>query len=61
MNFDAYQYKTSESYLDYEFYSEGPRGKIKKVIRYTPRNAGGITYFNLGFGALSDQYCCELE
>jgi hypothetical protein len=50
MNLDAYQYKTSERYLDHEFYSEGPRGKIKKVIRHTPRNAGGITYFNLGFG-----------
>jgi hypothetical protein len=36
--------------LDYEFNSEGPKGRIKKVVRYTPRNAGGVTYFNLGFG-----------
>jgi hypothetical protein len=50
MNLDAYQYKTNESHLDYEFHSEGPKGRIKKVVRYTPRNAGGITYFNLGFG-----------
>lgn len=27
-----------------------PNGKIKKVVRFTPRNAGGVTYFNLGFG-----------
>lgn len=50
MNLDAYQYKTNDSYLDFEFYSEGPKGRIKKVVRYSPRNAGGITYFNLGFG-----------
>jgi hypothetical protein len=50
VNLDAYQYKTNESYLDYEFFSEGPKGRIKKIVRSTPRNAGGITCFNLGFG-----------
>ena len=50
MKLDAYHYKTNEGYLDYEFHSEGPKGRIKKVVRYTPRSAGGITYFNLGFG-----------
>jgi len=50
MNLHGYIYKTNKSFLDYEFYSEGPKGKIKKVIRFTPRNAGGVTYFNIGFG-----------
>ncbi|SRR5258706_15751186 len=50
MNIRGYDYKTNEGFLDYEFYSEGPKGKIKKIVRYTPRNAGGVTYFNLGFG-----------
>jgi hypothetical protein len=50
MEKETYPFQTNESYLDFEFYSVGPKGKIKKVIRFTPRNAGGITYFNLGFG-----------
>lgn len=25
-------------------------GVIKKVVRYSPQNAGGITYFNIAFG-----------
>lgn len=28
----------------------GPKGKIKKIVRFSPQNANGITYFNLGFG-----------
>lgn len=50
MSLKGYGYKTNEDFLDYEFHSEGPHGKIKKVVRFTPRNANGITYFNLGFG-----------
>ena len=50
MDLKGYKYKTNESCLDYEFFSEGPNGKIKKIVRFTPRNAGGVTYFNLGFG-----------
>ena len=43
----------SSSRLDYEFDSEGPKGRIRKVVRYTLQNAGGIRYFNLGFGDLN--------
>lgn len=50
MNLNGYEFKTSKSFLDYEFYSEGPKGKIKKVVSFTPRTANGVTYFNLGFG-----------
>jgi hypothetical protein len=50
MNKQGYNYKTNDSLLDFEFVSEGPKGLIKKVIRFTPKNANGITYFNLGFG-----------
>ena len=50
MNIDQYKYFSSENFLNFEFYSEGPKGKIKKVIRYSPQNANGITYFNLAFG-----------
>lgn len=50
MNQPQYEFQTNESYLDFEFESQGPNGRIKKVVRYSPRNANGKTYFNLGFG-----------
>ena len=53
MNNVIYDYAASDSLLDFEFDSEGPKGKIRKVVRYSPQNANGITYFNLGFGDLN--------
>lgn len=50
MDIRGYEYKTNEGFLDYEFYSEGPKGKIKKVVRFSLQNANRRTYFNLGFG-----------
>jgi hypothetical protein len=50
VNQEQYTFQTNESYLDFEFESDGPNGQIKKVVRYSPRNANGMTYFNLGFG-----------
>ena len=55
MFFDRYEYFANNDFLSYEFFSEGPKGKIKKIIRFTPRNAGGITYFNLGFGDWNEE------
>jgi hypothetical protein len=52
-----YQFQTSETFLDFEFLSNGPKGPIRKVIRYTPRNVEGITYFNLGFGDWNNAEC----
>jgi hypothetical protein len=52
MDIRGYEYKTDEGLLNYEFCSEGPKGKIKKVVRFSLRNANGISYFNLGFGDL---------
>jgi hypothetical protein len=50
MNLDSYTFSTNQTFLDFEFESDGPNGKIKKVVRYSPQNANGITYFNLAFG-----------
>ena len=50
MNQEKYIYATNEDLLNYVFDSIGPKGKIKKIIRFTARNASGTTYFNLGFG-----------
>jgi hypothetical protein len=53
MNIDKYRFSVSDTFLDFEFDSDGPKGKIRKVVRYSPQNANGITYFNLGFGDLN--------
>lgn len=55
MNLRKYKYSASDTYLDFEFDSDGPKGKIRKIVRYSPQNAGGITYFNLGFGDLNQR------
>jgi hypothetical protein len=53
MNLERYPYTVSKTFLDFEFESEGPKGKIKKIVRYSLQNANGITYCNLGFGDLN--------
>jgi hypothetical protein len=47
-----YSYRTNPSFLDYEFISDGPRGKIKKVVRFTTIGEG---VYNLGFGDLIEE------
>lgn len=54
MNLDRYEYYASDTLLNFEFYSKGPNGSIKKVIRLSPRNINGTTYFNIGFGDYHD-------
>ena len=48
MKLERYTVFTSD-FKDYEFYSEGPRGRVKKVVRYTRVADDPITY-NLSFG-----------
>jgi hypothetical protein len=52
MQQSRYTYKTNESFLNYEFISVGPRGSIKKVVRFTQISAG---IFNLAFGDLDEE------
>jgi len=49
MKISIYSYKTNEKFLDYEFESVGPKGKVKKVARFLEI---GKDVFNLGFGDL---------
>ena len=49
MNLDRYNYNSVNNFQEYIFYSEGPKGKIKKVIRYTKIRDNPVTY-NLAFG-----------
>lgn len=51
MQLPKYRYKTNESFLDYEFVSEGPKGRINKVVRYLQVSD---TVYNLGFGDLDE-------
>ena len=53
MNLKRYPYYTSNTYMDFEFESEGPKGKIVKIVRFSLQNANGISYCNLGFGDLN--------
>jgi hypothetical protein len=48
---DKYFYKTSSSFLDYEFESIGLKGVIKKVARFSKI---GIDIFNFGSGDLNE-------
>jgi len=34
MRYSNYQVETSKSFLEFEFYSIGPKGKVKKKISY---------------------------
>jgi hypothetical protein len=35
MQLERYRYEVNPSFLQYDFYSEGPRGKIRKMVSYT--------------------------
>lgn len=51
MLLERYEYETGPSFQQFVFYSEGPKGRIRKVILYTfLGNIDGDDYYNLGFG-----------
>ena len=48
MNYPKYSYRSEVLFNYYEFFSEGPKGKIKKIVEYT--KTGTENVYNLGFG-----------
>lgn len=48
MKLDRYEFKSGDKFLTYEFLSEGPRGKITKIIQFTLVNQNSL--YNLAFG-----------
>jgi hypothetical protein len=54
MHLEKYQYQEYKTHLDYQFYSQGPKGRIKKVVRFQPDLLNGIPYYNLLFGDFKD-------
>jgi hypothetical protein len=51
MNLDSYNYEIDESFQTYEFVSDGPNGKVTKIVSYTEfGTVNGEIAYNLGFG-----------
>jgi hypothetical protein len=51
MLLDRYEYEVGVSFQQYDFYSEGPKGRIRKAILYSFLGTiDGADYYNLGFG-----------
>jgi len=48
MNIEKYPLKSGEKFEVFEFISEGPKGRITKIVQYSPTNYKGL--YNLGFG-----------
>ncbi len=59
MYLDRYEFKISERLSDYEFISEGPQGRIKKVARFSflASNLYNLTFgdFDQNTGKLNDK------
>lgn len=53
MNKPKYLYKSEENLTLFEFYSEGPKGLVKKVVQYSETSTENV--FNLGFGDFDDE------
>ena len=48
MKLERYQLKTSDNIKVFEFVSEGPKGRIEKIIQLSETNLKG--FYNLAFG-----------
>jgi len=49
MNLEHYPYYATADFQEYSFYSEGPKGLIKKVVKFLKAQDDPVV-FNLGFG-----------
>jgi hypothetical protein len=50
MSLHPYELTSSEDRLSYEFESDGPNGKIKKIVQFSKLKGYGGKIYNLGFG-----------
>lgn len=55
MNENKYAFKRLPEAYYYEFYSEGPKGSVKKVVRYRLIEDFPNRVYNLGFGDWDDE------
>ena len=54
MTITCYDYLVSADKFNYEFFSEGPKGRIRKVVWFTRISQENFS-FNLAFGDLDDK------
>jgi len=50
MEWEIYDLDKNEDGFTYEFFSDGPKGRIKKIIQFQHLNDLGKNVFNLSFG-----------
>jgi hypothetical protein len=51
MQVGLYKYQTDKGHHYYEFISEGPKGMIKKIVRFSLLyGLNGVPFYNIGFG-----------
>jgi hypothetical protein len=55
MNLEHYAYFSNNDFQDYEFYSDGPKGKIKKVVHFNRIPDQEPIAYNLGFGDVNPE------
>lgn len=55
MELEKYTFTTDEGRFSYEFYSEGPKGRIKKAVQFGRFKHLGSETYNLGFGDWNDR------
>jgi len=53
MKLERYELKAENTLTVFEFVSEGPKGKIRKLVQYSETNLKD--FFNLGFGDKDEQ------
>jgi hypothetical protein len=54
MNEESYNYEKGPEIYYYEFYSDGPNGKIKKMVQFQ-QISSDEEIFNLGFGDVNTE------
>lgn len=57
MHLDSYDYRAGDNFQDFSFYSEGPKGRIKKIVIYS-KIQDAPTIYNLAFGDESSVNGC---
>lgn len=55
MDVRGYDYKIFDQLWSYEFISEGPKGKIRKIVQFIPFNYNGRACFNLFLGDWNEE------
>ena len=51
MDIKKYDYQTNKEALSYEFFSDGPKGRIRKIVKYSLQYVSDeVAFYNLTFG-----------